>query len=56
MLSDSLAGEKRNLSYQRLIGRMIATQDNLAQIVSHKTGRIIKTVVVRAATMVFLPI
>lgn len=56
LLSDSLAGEKRNLSYQRLIGRMIATQDNLAQIIAQKTGRIIKTVVVRAATMVFLPI
>lgn len=56
MLSDSLVDEKRNLSYQRLIGRMIATQDNLAQVISHKTGRIIKTVVVRAATMVFLPI
>ncbi len=56
VLSDSLAHEKRNLSYQRLIGRMIATQDNLAEIISHKTGRIIKTVVVRAATLVFLPI
>ncbi len=56
MLSDSLADERRNLSYQRLIGRMIATQDNLAEIISHKTGRIIKTVVVRAATVVFLPI
>lgn len=56
MLSDSLVEEQRNLSYQRLIGRMIATQDNLAQVISHKTGRIIKTVVVRAATMVFLPI
>ncbi|MEC9315375.1 MAG: hypothetical protein VYB22_10855 [Pseudomonadota bacterium] len=56
MLSDSLADERRNLSYQRLIGRMIATQDNLAEIISQKTGRIIKTVVVRAATVVFLPI
>jgi hypothetical protein len=35
---------------------MIATQDNLAEIISQKTGRIIKTVVVRAATVVFLPI
>ena len=56
MLSDSLIEENRNLSYQRLIGRMIATQDNIAQIVSQKTGRLIKTVVVKAATMVFLPI
>ena len=46
----------RNLSYQRLIGRMIATQDNLAEIIAHKSGRLIKTVVVKAASMVFLPI
>lgn len=57
ILSDSLADEQRNLSYQRLLGRMIATQDNLAEIISRKTGRIIKTFVVRAAaTVVFLPI
>jgi len=56
ILSDSLENEQRNLSYQRLIGRMIATQDNLAEIISHKKGRLIKTVVVKAASMVFLPI
>ena len=56
MLSDSLSGEIRNLSYQRLFGKMIATQDNLAQIIAQKNGRIIKTFVVRAATLVFLPI
>jgi len=56
LLSDSLEDEQRNLSYQRLIGRMIATQDNLAEIIAHKSGRIIKTVVVKAASMVFLPI
>jgi hypothetical protein len=54
--SDSVEKEKRNLSFQRLIGRMIATQDNLAAIISHKEGRLIKTVVVKAASMVFLPI
>lgn len=56
MLSDSLSDEARNLSYQRLIGRMIATQDNLALVISQKNGRIIKTFVVRAASLVFLPI
>jgi len=56
ILSDSLENEQRNLSYQRLIGKMIATQDNLAEIIARKSGRIIKKVVVRAATMVFLPI
>ncbi|MBE9533220.1 MAG: hypothetical protein IMF04_03780 [Proteobacteria bacterium] len=56
LLSDSLDHEQRNLSYQRLIGRMIATQDNLAEIISHKTGRLIKTVVVKATSLVFFPI
>jgi len=56
LLSDSLENERRNLSYQRLFGQMIATQDNLATIVSHKTGRLIKTVVVKAASLVFIPI
>jgi hypothetical protein len=54
--SDSVESEIRNLSFQRLIGKMIATQDNLASIVSHKEGRLIKTVVIKAATMAFLPI
>jgi len=56
ILSDSLEHEQRNLSYQRLIGRIIATQDNLAEIIANKSGRLIKTVVVKAASMVFLPI
>ena len=56
LLSDSLENERRNLSYQRLFGQMIATQDNLADIVAHKTGRLIKTVVVKAASLMFLPI
>lgn len=56
LLSDSLQDEQRNLSYQRLFGQMIATQDNLAEIISQKTGRLIKTVVVKTATVMFLPI
>jgi len=56
LLSDSLENEQRNLSYQRLIGGMIATQDNIAKIVASKTGRAIKTVIVRASTIMFLPI
>jgi hypothetical protein len=52
----SLAAETRNLSYQRLIGQMIATQENLAYIIAQKTGRLIKTVVVKTASMMFLPI
>lgn len=56
VLSDSLEQENRNLSFQRLIGQIIATQDNLATIMAHKSGRLIKNVVITAASMVFLPI
>jgi len=56
LLSDSAGSEPRNLSYQRLIGRLIATQDNLAGIISYRSGRLIKTVVVQFASMIFLPI
>jgi len=56
LLSDSVQHEQRNLSYQRLIGEMIATQDNLAVIIAQKSGRLLKTVIVKAASMVFLPI
>lgn len=56
LVSDSLEDGRRNLSYQRLIGKLIATQDNIANIVAHKEGRIIKTVVVQAASLMFLPI
>ena len=56
LLSDSKDTEPRNLSYQRLLGKMISTQDNMAVIVSHKLDRGIKTVIVTGATMIFLPI
>jgi len=56
LLSDSLEHEHRNLSLQRLIGEIIATQDNLATIMANKSGRLIKNVVVTAASIVFLPI
>jgi len=56
VMSDSLEQESRNLSFQRLIGKLIATQDNLASIISFKEGRVVKTVVIKAASMAFLPI
>lgn len=56
LLSDSVQDESRNLSFQRIIGGMIATQDNIAAIIAQKNGRVVKTVVVQAASMMFLPI
>ena len=56
LLSDSTKSLERNLSFQRLIGGMIATQDNLSQIIAQKDGRLVKNIVVQAASMAFLPI
>lgn len=56
LLSDSSKSLQRNLSFQRLIGGMIATQDNLSQIIARKDGRMVKNIVVQAASMAFLPI
>jgi hypothetical protein len=56
LYSNSLPGEVVNLSFERLFGKLIATQDNIAIIISGKTNRMIKTVIQRMATAVFLPI
>ena len=56
LYSNSLPGEDANLSYERLFGKLIATQDNIAIIISGKTNRVIKTVIQRMATAAFLPI
>lgn len=45
-----------NLSYERLFGKMIATQDLMAQVTADKMGRSITRVVRGVASMVFLPI
>jgi len=56
LFTNSLPGEETNLSYERLFGKMIATQDNMAIIVAGTTSRVIKKVIQEVATAVFLPI
>lgn len=57
LYSNSLAGENTSeLSYERLFGKLIATQDNIALIMAGKKNRMIKTVINRMATTIFLPI
>ena len=56
LYSNSLPGEITNLSYERLFGKLIATQDNIAIIMADKTNRGIKKVIQQMATAVFLPI
>lgn len=55
LLTNSMDTTVTNLSYERLFGKLIATQDSMAVIVSGQTGRMIKEVV-QFAGMAFLPI
>lgn len=55
VLTNSFDGEIKNLSFERIFGKLISLQDTLAQIVSNRTGRVIKQVV-QIAGMAFLPI
>ncbi len=52
LLSDDVV----NLSYERLCGKLIATQDNIATIIANKKNRTITTVIQRMASAIFLPI
>jgi len=45
-----------NVSFERVLGKMIALQDMLASIIADTTDRTIKNVVHRAASFTFLPI
>lgn len=56
LYTNSLPGEVVNLSYERLFGKIIATQDNIAIIIANSTNRLIKKTIQSVATAVFLPI
>ena len=56
LLTNSITDEIQNLSYARLFGKLIATQDNIAEIMANKQNRIIRKVFQKMATAVFLPI
>jgi len=56
LLSNEIAGDARNLSFEREFGKMIAYQDVMAQIAAQRTNRVIRRVVQTLATAVFLPI
>ncbi len=57
LYSNSLPGEEvTNISYERLFGKLIGTQDNITAIMAGKNNRTVKTVIQKMATAVFLPI
>ena len=55
ILTNSFEGEIKNLSYERLFGKLISLQDTMAQIVAGRTGRQINQAV-QIVGMAFLPI
>ncbi len=55
ILTNNFEGEIKNLSYERLFGKLISLQDTMAQIVSGRTGRHINKAV-QIVGMAFLPI
>ena len=55
ILTNSFEGEIKNLSYERLFGKLISLQDTIAQIISDRTGRVINQAV-QIVGMAFLPI
>lgn len=56
LVSNQLNGGLKNLSFERLFGKMIAIQDSSATIVSDSTNRTIKNMIQGVASYVFLPI
>lgn len=56
LISNELQGRLKNLSFERLFGKMIAVQDNSARVVADSTNRVIKNVIQGVARFVFLPI
>lgn len=56
LISNELQGPVKNLSFERLFGKLIATQDLSAQIVADSTNRTIKNVLQGVARYVFLPL
>jgi len=56
LLSNEMNGSVRNLSFERLFGKIMALQDSMAQIVADATNRHIKNVIQSVASSVFIGI
>jgi len=56
LLSNSMDTGVANLSFERLFGKLVSTQDTMAKIIAESSRRRIKNIIQRLATAVFLPI
>ncbi|MEE4363026.1 MAG: hypothetical protein V2J08_03785 [Desulfotignum sp.] len=56
LATDQCGGAVRNLSFERLFGKLISLQDTMARMVASRGGRMVTKTMHQAAGMVFLPI
>lgn len=56
LLSNAATTNPPNLSFERLFGKLIATQDMMARVIELRTGRRIKNIIQTLAGAIFLPI
>jgi len=56
LITNSMEAGIANLSFERLFGKLVATQDTMAKIISESSRRRIKNIIQQLATAVFLPI
>jgi hypothetical protein len=56
IIANETGGAVQNLSFERLLGKMIAVQDSTARFVAQSTNRRIKNVIQSIASAVFIPI
>ena len=56
LLSNSMDEAVANISYERLVGKIIGRQDMMAELIADRSSRTIRHVVQNMASAVFLPI
>jgi hypothetical protein len=56
LVSNEVGGPVRNLSFERLFGKLIALQDNMAEVVADASNRRIRFLVRTVASMAFIPL
>ena len=56
LLSNEMSGAAPNLSFEREIGKLVAYQDAIAQVMAQRTNRTIRFFSQSLATAVFLPL
>lgn len=56
LLTNSRPGEPENLSFERLFGQMVGTQDLIAEFAASRQNRTITKVVQTVGSMVFIPV